>query len=602
MTSRFLLRATLAPALLAGFLSAQETPTCPNPPVYQDTAEKKDERMRWFREARFGMFIHWGLYSQLAGEWQGKHVTGGAEWIQKYLEIPSSQYSPLAKSFTARDFNADAWVKTIANAGVKYLCITTKHHDGFCMWPTKLNDDWNITVTPYKRDPLKELSEACKRHGVTFCIYHSILDWHHADWPGRPAFNDYAKGTPDKEKFRNYLHGQLDELFTNYGKVGMIWLDGSWDRNVWTSDDGKQLEDHLRKLQPSVVINNRSGYLPPQPKLAIKVENAYSYTFAGDYISPEGEVPSTGLPGIDWETCQTMQLPNNWGYSRIVGFRPFADLLRQLIDVASKGGNMLLNIGPTGEGAITPQALGCLEKFGTWMKINGEAIHGTTASPFAILPFEGRCTRKGQTLFLHVFQWPKDGSIILPATNQVKRAWLLADRGTALTVSPTPRGAKIILPKSAPDAIASVIAVEIEGDLQPTKAPEVISKGVLPEVSSVWLGREQQLNPKFITDGDPHTIWAAEEKAREATVTLDLGAEREICEVFLSDAPYGRTAAFDVEAKTAGGWTRIAEGSSIGASLHLPIEALKTSAVRLVIRKATDTPTIAEFQVSVIAP
>lgn len=135
-----------------------------------------EERMRWFREARFGMFIHWGLYSQLGGEWKDRHVTGGAEWVQKYLEIPSSQYSGLAKTFDAPDFDADAWIQAVAAAGVKYICVTTKHHDGFCVWPTKLNSDWNFTRTPFKRNPLKELSEVCKRHGVTFCIYHSILD------------------------------------------------------------------------------------------------------------------------------------------------------------------------------------------------------------------------------------------------------------------------------------------------------------------------------------------------------------------------------------------------------------------------------------------
>jgi alpha-L-fucosidase len=463
-------------ALLVASLSliaaTAETPKSDStPPPYHDTAEKKAERMRWFNEARFGMFIHWGLYSQLGGEWRDKHVTGGAEWIQKYLAIPSSQYMPLAKSFTARDFNADEWIKAIANAGVKYICVTTKHHDGFCMWPTKLNDDWNISVTPFKRDPLKELSEACKRHGVSFCIYHSILDWHHPDWPGRPAFNDYAKGAPDKERFRNYLYGQLKELFTNYGEIGMIWLDGSWDRQHWTSEDGKQLEDFIRTLQPSVVINNRSGYLPPQPKLDIKIENSYSYVFAGDYISPEGEVPSTGLPGVDWETCQTMQLPNNWGYSRITGFRLFSDLLHQLVDVTSKGGNMLLNIGPTGEGAITPQALGCLEKFGDWMRINAEAIHGTTASPFGFLPFDGRSTRKGNVIYLHVFKWPANGKLVMPADNKVRRAWLLGAPQTTLASRSTPAGAEITVPTTAPDPIVSVIAVEIEGEPKPLKAP-----------------------------------------------------------------------------------------------------------------------------------
>jgi alpha-L-fucosidase len=596
MTSRTLLTAVLAHMLLAGPSSAREIPSFPKPPSYQDTAEKKAERMRWFDDARFGMFIHWGLYSQLGGEWQDKHVTGGAEWIQKYLEIPSSQYMPLAKTFTARDFDADAWIKAIAGAGVKYICVTTKHHDGFAMWPTKLNDDWNITVTPFKRDPLKELSEACKRHGVTFCIYHSILDWHHPDWPGRPAFNDYAKGAPDKERFRNYLYGQLKELFTSYGEIGMIWLDGSWDRQHWTSEDGRQLEDFIRTLQPSVVINNRSGYLPPQPKFDFHIENTYSYVFAGDYISPEGEVPATGLPGIHWETCQTMQLPNNWGYSRITGFRTYTDLLRQFIDVASKGGNLLLNIGPTGEGAIPPQALGCLEKFGAWMKVNSTAVYGTTASPFEYLPFEGRCTRKGQTLYLHVFQWPENGSIRLPAANTVKRAWLLDQPDQPLATRATSGGIEITLPENAPDSVASVIAIEIEGEPKPLKAPENISKGIRPEVSSFWPGREAQLDARFITDGDPNSMWAAEEAARSATVTIDLGAEREITGILLSDAPYGRTQEFDLEAKTAGGWNKIASGTTIGAGLRLAADGPRATALRLNLRKTSDTPTLAEFQ------
>lgn len=585
----------------SSWVGAQGGPSGPAPEPFQDSPEKREARMKWFRDARFGMFIHWGLYSQLAGEWRDRHVTGGAEWIQKYLEIPSSQYSPLAKTFDAPAFNADAWVKAIADAGIKYICVTTKHHDGFCMWPTKLNDDWNISATPFKRDPMKELSEACKRHGVTFCIYHSVLDWHHSDWPGRPTFNDFAKGAPDKERFRSYLYGQLEELFTNYGPIGMIWLDGTWDRNHWTSEDGKQLEDFLRKLQPTVVINNRSGYLPPQPKLNIKIENEYSYTFAGDYISPEGEVPSTGLPGIDWETCQTMQLPNNWGYNRLVGFRTYVDLQRQLVDVASKGGNLLLNIGPTGEGVITPQALGCLDKFSAWMKVNGGSIHGTTASPFEHLPFDGRCTRKGNQLYLHVFQWPDTGTIVLPAENKVKRAWLMNQPDASLPIHANARGTTIRIPKEAPDPVVSVIGMEIEGEPQPMKAPELVSKGLLPVVSSIWPGREDHLGPKHITDGDPNTIWATEEKAREGSVTINLGKEREVVEILLSDATYGRITAFELDAKVGSTWKTIHTGQGIGKSRSIPIDAVRTDSVRLRILGATDTPTIAEFQILAIA-
>ncbi|MCB1129525.1 MAG: alpha-L-fucosidase [Verrucomicrobiae bacterium] len=566
------------------------------PPPFEDSAEKKDQRMRWFRDARFGMFIHWGLYSQLGGEWKDQHVMGGAEWIQKYLAIPSSQYAPLAKSFDGRSFDADAWIKMIAAAGVKYICVTTKHHDGFCIWPTKLNDDWNIAVTPFGRDPLKELAEACERHGVVFCIYHSILDWHHPHWPGRPPFNDHATGKPDKETFRKYLYGQLNELFTNYGPIGMIWLDGSWDRQHWTSEDGRQLEDFIRTLQPSVVINNRSGYLPPQPKLEVHIENEYSYVFAGDYISPEGEVPSTGLPGIDWETCQTMQLPNNWGYNRLVGFRTYVDLQRQLVDVASKGGNLLLNIGPTGPGAITPQALECLDRFSTWMAVNGEAIHGSTASPFATLPFDGRCTRKGNRLFFHVFEWPADRKLVVPAVNPVKHAALLAVPETLLRTRTTPRGTILKLPATAPDPVVSVIAVELEGELQPLPAPEQVARGLAAEVSSVWPGREAELSPQHITDGDFSTLWAATEPAREATVTLTLHEAREISEILLSDAPYGRITRFEVDARFDGSWKTIHAGNTIGRALAIPAAGQPTDAVRLRILGAADTPTLAEFQ------
>ena len=449
--------------LSVNFAFAVTTTTQPVP-EFKETKEAHEARMKWFRDAKFGMFIHWGLYSQLAGEWNDKTVTGGAEWIQQYLSIPSSQYSLLAKTFSAKKFNADEWVKSIANAGVKYICITTKHHDGFCMWPTKMNDNWNITKTPYKKDVIKELSEACKRNGVTFCIYHSILDWHHEEWPGRPTYNDYAKNVPDKEKFKKYLYGQLKELFSNYGNIGMIWLDGSWDREHWTSDDGKQLEDYIRSLQPTVIINNRSGYLPPQPKLDIKIENEYSYIFAGDYISPEGEVPATGLPGIDWETCQTMQLPNNWGYNRLVGFRSFVDLQHQLVDVVSKGGNMLLNIGPTGEGAITPQALSCLEKIGEWMKTNSASIHGTTANPFETLSFDGRCTQKPGKLYLHIFAWPKDSKIRVAVSNKINRAYMLSDKTKqALNVISDDKGCVITLPSTCPDPVDAVLVVELDG-------------------------------------------------------------------------------------------------------------------------------------------
>lgn len=346
-----------------------------------------------------------------------------------------------------------------------------------------------------------------------------------------------------------------------------------------------------------MVINNRSGHLPPQPKLNIKIESTYSYVFSGDYISPEGEVPSTGLPGIDWETCQTMQLPNNWGYSRPVGFRTYVDLQHQLVDVASKGGNMLLNIGPSDSGSIPPQALGCLAKFGDWMKVNAGSIHGITASPFERLPFEGRCTRRGNRLYLHVFKWPDNGELVLPAANRVTRAFLLESPDAPLSIRATTRGTVIEIPRVAPDPVDSVISVEIGGEPKPLSSPEVVSKGVKPEVSSVWHGREDHLNPAHITDGNPLTIWAPEEKAREATITLSLETTKDVCEVVLSDAPYGRVTGFELDARIGTTWRKIHTGATIGNSRTIATDTIRTDALRLRILGATDTPTLAEFQV-----
>jgi alpha-L-fucosidase len=571
-------------------------------PAAWETPQQHDARMQWFREAKFGMFIHWGLYSQLAGEWKDQTIMGGAEWIQSYVKIPSSQYSPLAKTWNPSKYNAREWVRQMKAAGIKYICITTKHHDGFCLWPTKMNDDWNISITPGGQDLLKPLAEACHEEGMQFCIYHSVLDWHHPDWPARPAFNDYAQGKPDKARFKTYLYGQLKELFSNYGPIGMVWFDGTWDSKAWTSDDGKELEDYTRSLQPSVILDNRSGYVPPQRKLDVAITNAYSYIQAGDYISPEGEVPSTGLPGLDWETCQTMQLPNNWGYNRLVGFRPFKDLLHQLVDVTSKGGNMLLNIGPSAEGEILPQARQCLDKFGAWMKVNSEAIHGTTASPFESLPFDGRCTQKRGVLYLHVFAWPADGKLLVPVTNKVKRAYLLANPTAQVSVTTGPRGAALSLPAVAPDPIASVVAVEIEGTPEVIKPVPPLTQNKPVTASGEWSGRAT-LEKEHANDGNPETLWAGPENSREGWVQIDLGQERLVDAAKLSEGTlYKRCTAFSVQAQIGGEWKTIASGTDIGPNKPLTFPQVKARLFRLTVKTGTPAgqpdgePIIAEFQ------
>ena len=220
-----------------------------------ETPAQHDKRMGWFREARFGLFIHWGVYSVPAGEWAGK--TNYGEWFMEETKMPVSQYEKFASRFNPVKFDASQWVQMAKNAGMKYIVITSKHHDGFGMWPSA-QTDWCIKNTPFKRDPLKELAAACKKEGITFCFYHSIMDWHHPDWGTRRAWNDTATGSPDMDRYTAYMKAQLKELLTGYGPLGILWFDGEWE-SPWTNERGVDLYKYVRSLQPNTIVNTRVG-------------------------------------------------------------------------------------------------------------------------------------------------------------------------------------------------------------------------------------------------------------------------------------------------------------------------------------------------------
>ncbi|HEU5069978.1 MAG TPA: alpha-L-fucosidase [Verrucomicrobiae bacterium] len=422
-----------------------------------DTPAQHDQRMAWFRDARFGMFIHWGVYSVPAGEWDGK--TDYAEWIMESAHIPVSRYEQFAQQFNPVKFNAQEWVRMAKDAGMKYIVITSKHHDGFGMWPSRLSD-WNIGRTPFHRDPLKELSVACQAAGIKFCLYHSIMDWHHPDWGQRRPWNDLATGTPDMDRYTAYMKGQLKELLTGYGPIGILWFDGEWEK-PWTHERGVDLYHYVRSLQPDIIINNRVG------KGRTGMEGMdQGAERVGDYGTPEQQIPATGFgPGVDWESCMTMN--DHWGYNKNdTQWKSTQTLVRNLIDCASKGGNYLLNVGPTAEGVFPAPSIERLAEIGRWMKVNRESIYGTSASPFKRLTW-GRCTTKSEgantTLYLHVFDWPKDGELLVPGLkNAVNSARLLAT-GVRLDFKSTADGVRIVVPAAAPDAIASVIALSLKG-------------------------------------------------------------------------------------------------------------------------------------------
>lgn len=430
-----------------------------------ETPAQFDARMAWWREARFGMFIHWGVYAVPAGEWGGK--TNYAEWIMDQAQIPLEQYEPLCEQFNPVKFDADAWVRMASDAGMKYLVITSKHHDGFCLWPTEAGDYHVKARTPFKRDILGELAEACKKHDVRLCFYHSIMDWHHPDYLPRRKWEKRSADGADYSRYVAYMKTQLKEMVTRYDPA-VLWFDGEWE-NTWTHEQGLDLYDYVRSLKPDIIVNNRVD------KGRQGMQGTYDTSqFAGDFGTPEQEIPGTGLD-YDWESCITMN--RHWGWNKNdKAFKSAEEMIRSLADIAGKGGNYLLNIGPKPDGTFPQESVDRLAEIGQWMKVNGISIYNTTAGPFEKLDW-GRCTRRtvgtDTVLYLHVFDWPKDGRLAVPGLkNEAIRAALLAT-GQTLEVSREGGTLLVHVPSAAPDAVNTVIMLEMKGQPLVTAVPNV---------------------------------------------------------------------------------------------------------------------------------
>ena len=443
--------------------------------LVNETPEEFDARMEWFRDAKFGMFIHWGLYSVAAGEWNGKPVRGIGEWLLSNAQITPEDYAPLQQRFNPVKFDAKRWVETAKNAGMKYIVITSKHHDGFGLWNSKLSE-WDVGGSPFApRDPLKELADACAEAGIRLCFYHSIMDWHHPDYLPRREWDTRSSEGADYDRYEAYMKAQLKELVTGrYGKVGILWFDGEWE-GTWTHEKGKALYDYVRGLDPDIIVNNRvdTGRSGME---GITREGDYR----GDYGTPEQQIPATGLgAGVDWETCMTMN--DTWGYKKNDGnWKSDADLVRKLVDIASKGGNFLLNVGPTGEGEIPAPSVERLEAMGEWMKVNGRAIYGTQANPFPEPPSWGRITRAknedgSDRLYLHVFDWPSDGRLVLTGLLSEPRAVQILGQRTRNLWPASLEGATLVLslPKEPVDAVCTVIAVDLAEPLEVATLPVI---------------------------------------------------------------------------------------------------------------------------------
>jgi alpha-L-fucosidase len=424
----------------------------------------QDEKMAWFREAKFGLFIHWGLYAVPAGTWKGQQIQGIGEWIMNRAKIPVKEYEQLAGQFNPVKFNAEEWVQMAEDAGMKYIVITSKHHDGFAMYGSKVTKYNIVDATPFHRDPLKELAAACAKHNIRFGFYYSqSQDWHEPGGAGNtwdfPADAEKSTSGAYDQYLREKAEPQVKELLTGYGPVCLIWFDTA--RMMDVNGRAQRFLEICRTLQPACLIDGRLGT-------------------KGDYRSMGDNAIPNQVVHEDWEVPATLN--NTWGYkSYDNNWKTSEDLTFKLVDIVSKGGNYLLNVGPTAEGLIPQPSQDNLRTVGRWLKVNGASIYGAGPTPFGeelgapdpdgkkdkkgnpafSAKKDWRCTTKPGKLYVHLFTWPS-GSFELPATKgTVTKAYLLADpQKQTLAVKQNGQKWSISLPATAPDKTDSVLVLE----------------------------------------------------------------------------------------------------------------------------------------------
>lgn len=431
-----------------------------------DNADAPHLRMEWWSEAKFGMFIHWGAYSKAGGEWNGE--TNHHEWLQFTAKIPLKEYTEFAKTFDPKDFDPNAWVKVAKDAGMKYLVITSKHHDGIAMYDSKVSDHNIIKLAGLEMDPIRQLAEACRKQGLKFGVYYSLgRDWEDPDVPTGKYKAGWRSNLIDfpneKEKvfnryFKRKAMPQVRELLTNYGPIDVMWFDTP---ELISPAESKEMLEMIRSIQPDCIVNQRVG------------------NDLGDYGTPEQTIPPE-VSTEPWETCMTLN--GHWGYNKADDdWKSSGYLLRNLVDIVSKGGNYLLNVGPTGEGSIPSPSTTRLEEMGAWLERNGEAIYGCGPTPFGaelgsysetekdkkgnpkfIAKKEWRATTKPGLIFVHQFNWKKGGLMIPPVKDTVISASFLADPDqTPLRFKQTSEGILITLPDEAPDSPISVVRLKL---------------------------------------------------------------------------------------------------------------------------------------------
>ena len=577
----------------------------PQPPAapagfdpFKETQAQYDARAQWFRDAKFGVFLHWTPSVQCGGEvsWIMRQDMGDMPRVDK------ATYMGLPRTFNPGRFDAKEWVRLFEEAGFRYAVVVPKHHDGFAMWDTKVDPgipDWTIMKTPWRRDYVREMAEACNGSKVRFCLYYSILDWVNPRYKAHKG----ADLTAYKEEV---FKPHMKELLSRYGSVGCIWFDGHWE-DSWTHENAREMYAFMRRLQPGTLMGNRIDAKSNGSKVC-----AWTGSFwhgpdpVGDYQAREMDVGEFYMDKA-WDNCFNLRANPCGSWSWIKDrynwpVRTRDEVLGKLIDCIGRDGGLLLGVGPREDGTIDKEDALALRTLGLWLREHGDAVYGTRGGPWKPGPW-GVSTRKGDRVFVFVQDLPKDGRLTLPALPaKVKSARMLVS-GAPVDFSEGADGWTLAIPRGRRSSGPATI-VELTLDRPALPLPAIASTNTLEsltdgrpvEVSSTWAGRPE-LDPRHITDGNGQTIWAAAGKERSAVATVDLEGERTVHRIVFSDAPYRRTRAFTIEVLSGGKWTKVAEGTETNFSgqAEVKLAAVKASKIRVTIKAASDTPVIAEI-------
>jgi len=525
------------------------------------SAPQNGARLEWWREARFGMFVHWGPVSL-----KGKEIS----W-SRGTEIPIAEYDGLYQRFNPTNFDADAWARTASDAGMKYLVFTTKHHDGFCEWETQ-QTDYNIMHSPFGRDVVKELAAACRRHGLAFGTYYSVCDWHHPDFPLTSPGGSVRRPTSNLDRYEQYLRAELSELITRYGPLLVMWFDVPQE---FSGERGQRLLDFTRGLQPDIIINDRSGA-------------------RGDYDTPEQRVGKFQNQR-PWETCMT--ICRQWAWKPDDDMKSLRECIQTLVLCAGGDGNLLFNVGPMPDGRIEPRQVQRLEEMGAWLKRYGQTIYGTRGGPWK--PTRALAsTRSGNSIFVHVLR-PEGATITLPdIPSKIVHSELLT--GGSATVSQQAGQLTITLsPAPTPSDIDPIVRLELEGSALDLKPVEVASKpasGIKATASNVFQNMEE-FSPDKAFDADPETRWATDGGTRQAWIAVDLGRPKRLSGVRIHEEYAGRVQRFEFQRKEGAEWTTIFSGTTLGQDFSRQFPPITARELRLNILEATEGPTLSEIEI-----